>query len=100
MSWNNTAEVTVGTVHGTNIKTSKNYHSYIDAVISVLKDKLPLSYGICPEDIDILHPLPPNKKGQIPVIIKFIQHSIRNKVYATVQRNQVWQKLESLSLSR
>jgi len=69
-------------VHGTNIKTSKNYHSYVDAVISVLNDKLPLSYDICPKDIDILHPLPPNKKGQIPVIIKFIQRSIRNEVYA------------------
>jgi len=52
-------------VHGTNIKTNKNNHGYVDAVISILNDKLHLSYDICPED-DIVHPLPPNKKRSNP----------------------------------
>ena len=45
-----------------------------------MNDKLPLIQEV--EDIDIAHPLPSDKKNKYPIIVKFLQRSIRNEIYA------------------
>ena len=68
-------------LHGCDLPISKedNYNNFISKLLSKLNYKLGPNF-ITPQDIDIAHYLPPGKKGK-PIIVKFLQRSIRNAVF-------------------
>lgn len=74
-------------LHGCrNLPTTNHYGEfeyYVASTLnSALKLKLPIQYG----DIDITHVLPPDNKGNVPIIIKFVRRSTKNMVYALKKR--------------
>jgi len=49
--------------HGTKIDPDLDYNQFVNELLILLNDKLNLSKEITANDIDITHPLPPNKKN-------------------------------------
>ena len=68
--------------HGIDFVKNLSYIEFVSELTTALNDNLPLIREVKVEDIDIVHPLPPNKKNKHSIIVKFFQRSIRNKIYA------------------
>ena len=68
--------------HGIDFDKNLGYIEFVNELTITLNDKLLLIREVKVEDIDIAHPLPPNKKNKHPIIVKFLQRSIRNEIYA------------------
>ena len=58
-----------------------DFCEFINKLTILLNDELNLSVEISIDDIDIAHPLPPNKEKEQPICIKFLQRSIRNEIF-------------------
>ena len=66
--------------HRIDFDKNLSYIEFVNELTITLNSKLPLIRQV--EDIDIAHPLPPNKKNKYLIIVKFLQRSIRNEIYA------------------